>query len=138
LKPTTLKPTLVGLACKLVYWLMFRLLTPSQVLCDELCAEIGKADVIAISIDESAAIDNTEYLSIEIYYPDRDGMPQHAFIALEELPYMDAKSIAETLVGKILFELMFGIAYSCVDSSVLHVHFDQLMISMLLKLGKAR
>jgi hypothetical protein len=70
-----------------------------QVLRDALSVDIGNADVIAVSIDESAAIDNKEFLSIEVTYSNRDGMPVHAFVALEPLPRMDAPFITETLVS---------------------------------------
>ncbi len=71
-----------------------------QVLANEICEKLAKADVIAVSIDESAAIDNTEYLSIIVYFPNRDGMLEVAFAELVELKQMDAGSITKSVVSR--------------------------------------
>ncbi len=66
----------------------------------ELQEEVRVAPILAISIDESAAIDHSEYLSIEIYYPDKHGMAKNAFLALQKVERMDAEAISSNLVGK--------------------------------------
>ena len=59
-----------------------------------------KAKFFSISFDESKAVDETEYMSITIYYVDMEtGKPRTDFLKLHEVHYTDAKALTEELVG---------------------------------------
>ncbi len=61
--------------------------------------EVSTADVLSVSIDEAAAIDRKEYLSIVVYYPTTTGDVKTACIRLEQVDHLDALSLFDTLVS---------------------------------------
>jgi hypothetical protein len=69
-----------------------------QVVVDELRDQISKSLAFSISIDESAAIDNTEYLSTELQFCNEKGQRHNAFLALRKLEHMHASALVECVV----------------------------------------
>ena len=65
---------------------------------DKIREEVCRAEVFSVSIDEAAAIDRKEYLSVVIYYPTDQGVVKTACIRLEQIDQLDALSICDRLV----------------------------------------
>ena len=69
-----------------------------QVMLETLIEKLKKAPFFAISIDESAAIDGIEYLSIEVFYMGEDGTAQNSFLKLHPITDLTAPGISSAVV----------------------------------------
>jgi hypothetical protein len=67
-------------------------------LIEKLRREVKAAHYISVSVDDSAAIDNTEYMSMELYYIGPDGFKKTAFLKLNPVAATTAKDLTNTLV----------------------------------------
>ena len=72
--------------------------TSVQVLIEELRRKVKAAHYISVSVDDSAAIDNTEYMSVEVYYIGPKGFKKTAFLKLQPVAATTAKDLTNTLV----------------------------------------
>lgn len=76
-----------------------------KVLIDELRREVNASKFFGLSFDDSKAIDNTEFMSVECYYVSATtGKQISAFVKLRPVGATNAAALAQTLASFVLLK----------------------------------
>lgn len=80
-----------------------------QVLIYDLRARIRASGFFGLSFDDSKAVDNVEFMSLEVYYVDTvTGKPRNDFVKLHPVNVCDAETLAEDVVGHLRLSDLSG------------------------------
>jgi hypothetical protein len=64
----------------------------------QLRQKVASSHFFGLSIDESAAVDGTEYLSLEIFFLGDDGKSKNGFLKLQPITQLAAAAITASVV----------------------------------------